>query len=109
MGSDSSDPMDTFESWLLRRVAQAVEAGEVPSELLTNLQAAVEVERAVSQEAGHATAIRQIADTAGVPESQAAETLAAIEAQPRATRELLMRRIAEAWLEGQRRAHRTFQ
>ena len=32
--------------------------------------------------------------------------LAAIEAQPRVIRELGMRRIAEAWLEGQRRAQR---
>lgn len=45
-----------------------------------------------------------IADLAGVGETQAAETLATIEAQPTVTRELLMRRFVEAWLEGQRRA-----
>ena len=97
--------MESFETWLLRRVAQAVEAGEVPAALLTNLQAALEAGRAVSQEAGHAAAIRQIADIAEIPEKQAAEALAKIEAQPTVTRELLMRRIAEAWLEGQRRAY----
>ncbi len=34
--------MDTFESWLLCRVAQAVEAGEVSEALLTELQAEIE-------------------------------------------------------------------
>jgi hypothetical protein len=29
MGNDTPQPMDTFESWLLRCVAQAVEAGDV--------------------------------------------------------------------------------
>ena len=108
-GNPAPDSMEAFEVWLLRRVAQAVEAGDVPAELLTNLQAAVEAERAVPREAAHAAAIRQISDIAGVPEDQAAGTLATIEAQPRVTRELLMRRVAEAWLEGQRREHRRFQ
>jgi DNA-directed RNA polymerase specialized sigma subunit len=96
--------MESFEIWLLRRVGQAVEAGEVPVKVLMDLQAALEAARAISQEAGHAAAIGEIADIAGIPEEQAAETLAAIEAQPTVTREILMRRIAEAWLEGQRRA-----
>jgi uncharacterized protein YidB (DUF937 family) len=29
---------ESFETWLLRQVAQAVEAGEVPAALLTELQ-----------------------------------------------------------------------
>ena len=50
-----------------------------------------------------APAVRQIADLAGVDQEKAAEALPAIEAQRAVTRELLMRRIAEKWLEGQRR------
>jgi len=34
MGNDTPQPMDTFESWLLHRVAQAVEAGDVPKPML---------------------------------------------------------------------------
>ncbi len=105
-GENVSEPMEAFEVWLIRLVAQAVEAGEVPAKLLMDLQAALEVGRAVSQEAGHAAAIRQIADIAEIPEEQAAEALAKIEAEPTVTREILMRRIAEAWLEGQRKAFR---
>lgn len=41
----------------------------------------------------------------GIPVTQAARGLAALEAQPTVTRELLMRRIAETWAEGQRRAY----
>jgi hypothetical protein len=54
-----------------------------------------------------AAAIRQIADLAEVPEEEAAKTLAAIEAQPNVTRELVMRRFAEAWLERQRREYQS--
>ncbi len=97
--------MEPFESWLLRLVAQAVESGEVPEALLTELQAEIEAAKERPQEEGHAAAIRQIASLAGVDPEKAAEVLATMEAQPTVTRELLMRRIAEAWLEGQRRAY----
>lgn len=39
MGSDTPQPMDAFEAWFLRRVVQAVEAGDVPKPMLTELQA----------------------------------------------------------------------
>ena len=100
------DPLETFEPWLLHRVAQAVEAGEVSADLLTELRAEIDAARERPQEEGHAAAIQHVADLAGVPEEEAAKSLAAIEAQPSVTRELLMRRIAEAWLEGQRKAYR---
>jgi predicted transcriptional regulator len=47
-----------------------------------------------------------MADLAGVDPEQAAEVLATLEAQPTVTRELVQRRLAEAWLMGQRRAYR---
>jgi len=94
--------METFEPWLLRRVTQSVEAGEVPASLLTELQAEIRAARGRPQTDGHAAAILQIADLAEVEPENAAEVLAFIEAQPTFTRELLMRRIAEAWLEGER-------
>lgn len=61
-------------------------------------------ERAQEQEARYAVAVRLIADIAGISEERAAAALAAIEAQPMMPRESLMRRIAEAWLDGQRHA-----
>ena len=36
MGEDPTAPMEAFETWLLHRVAQAVEAGEVSADLLTD-------------------------------------------------------------------------
>ena len=101
------EPVESFEPWRLRRVAQAVEAGEVPASLLTELQTEIQAARGRPQAEGHAAAILQIADLADVDREKAAEVLASIEAQPTITRELLMRRIAEAWLEGQRRAYRS--
>ena len=90
------DPLDTFEPWLLHRVAQAVEAGEVPASLLTELQTEIQAAKGRPQAEGHAAAVQQIADLADVDREKAAEALASIEAQPTVTRELLMRRIAEA-------------
>ncbi len=96
--------MDTFETWLLRRVALAVEAGEVPEALLTELQAEIEAARDRPQAESHAEAVRDMVERLGIPLAEVERALATLEAQPTVTRELLMRRIAEAWLEGQRRA-----
>jgi hypothetical protein len=85
--------MHAFESWLLHRVAQAVEAGDVPGDLLTELQAELVAARESPQGEGHAAANRQIADLADVDREKAAEALAAIEAQPTVTQELMMRRV----------------
>ncbi len=95
--------MENFEAWLRRRVAQAVEAGEVSADLLAELQAEFEAARGRPQAEAHAEAIRDIAARLEIPLEQAEKSLTAIEAQPTVTREVLMRRIAEAWLEGQRK------
>ncbi len=44
------DPIGVAESWLLCRVARAVEVGEVPEALLTELQAEIEAAKEVSPE-----------------------------------------------------------
>ncbi len=106
MTEDPAGSIKSFQTWLLRRVAQAVEGGEVPEALLTELQAELEAAKERPQKEGHAAAIRQIADLAGVDLEKAAEVLTTMEAHPTVTRELFMRRIAEAWLEGRRRACR---
>ncbi len=95
----AAEPAEPFEVWLLRRVAQAVEASEVPANLLTQLQGELHAAR---EKAVHAVAIRFVAELAGVPRARAAETLAAIEAQPEVVRTVMMRRLSEAWLERQR-------
>lgn len=39
MDGDALGPIEAFEPWLLNRVAQAVEAGEVPAAFLEELYA----------------------------------------------------------------------
>ncbi len=85
---------ERFVTWLLHRVAQAVEAGEVPEALLTELQAEIEAARDRSKEESHSEAVRDLAERLGIPVAEADRALAALEAQPTVTRELLMRRIA---------------
>ena len=96
------DSFETFGPWLLRRVAQAIEAGEVSVDLLTELYAQCEAAHNRPQEESHQAAILHIADVAGATEEEARKTLEGIEALPTVTRELLMQRFVEAWLEGQR-------
>jgi hypothetical protein len=97
---------EPLESWLLRLVAHAVKAGEVPEALLTELRGEIEAAKERSEDEHHAAAIRQIEDLAGVEPEKAAEVLATLEAQPTVTRELVLHRLAEAWLNGQWKAYR---
>jgi hypothetical protein len=66
VSTESAGRIEAFETWLLRPVAQAVEAGEVSEAFLTELQAEIEATKESAQDGGHAAAIRQIADLAGV-------------------------------------------
>ncbi len=106
MGNEIPEPVKSFESWLLRRVAQAVEASEVPADLLTDLQAEIEAAKDLPQEDGHARAVQDIGERLGIPVEEVEKGLSVLEGQPSMTREVLMRRIAEAWLEGQRKGCR---
>ena len=109
MGAEPSEPLEGLEMWLLRCVAQAVEAGEVPAELLADLQSELAAARERPPEEDHTAATQHIAALAAVPEEDAAQTLASVQAQPGVTPELLMHRIAEAWLEGERERDRNDQ
>jgi len=97
--------METFETWLLYRVAHAVEAGEVSGDLLTELQAELKAARERPQAEGHARAVQEIAERVDVPVAQIEHLLAAFEAQPSVMRQGLLRRLAEAWLAGARKAY----
>ncbi len=92
-------------TWLPHRVAQAVEAGEEPADLLTNSRRNL---TRTERDARNSETQPQPSSTSRTsrrfPKEEAAKTLAAIEAEPNMTRELLMRRIAEAWLAVQRRS-----
>ena len=78
----SPDPAEPFETWLLNRLAHAVEAVEVPAELLTELRTEMERARELPHEHGHALAVQDIAERSGLPVDQAETMLAALEAQP---------------------------
>ena len=106
MAGDRTEPLENFETWLLHRVGQAVEAGEVSADLLTELQGEIEAAREVPQDEGEAAAIRQVADIVGISEERAARVLSAIDAGTTVARQRLLRGIAEAWLEGHRETYR---
>jgi len=75
--------MESFEAWLVRRVAQAVEAGEVPADLLAELRAEFEASRGKPPEQSETDAVRGIAVQLQMPVENVEVGLAALEAQPR--------------------------
>jgi hypothetical protein len=97
--------MEAFESWLLQRLAHAVEAGEVPADLLTELRTEIERAKDLPQEEGHALAVQDIAERLRLPRDEIGRRLTALEAQPTVAKELALRRTVEVWLAGQRRAY----
>ena len=107
MAGNRAKPLENFETWLLHRVAQAVEAGEVSADLLTELQAEIEAAQDRPQAQSQADAVQDIAVELQMPIETVEAGLAALETQPRVIREVVVRRIAKAWLEGQREARRS--
>ena len=97
--------MEAAEPWLLRRVAQAAEAGEVSADLLIELQDEIKAASERPRDKGYLAAVRDIAEKLNIPLVRAEHILTSLEAQPPVTRELMMRRIAQAWLDGQRKVY----
>src|SRR5512143_3746372 len=101
------DLAEPFATWLLRRVAEAVEAGEVSADLLPELHAAIAEVRARPPEARDALALLELAARVNFPVDRLTELLAILEAQPIEAREQFLRRFVEAWLMQQREAYET--
>ena len=66
MEREAPDPREAFEAWLLHRVAQAVEAGEVSAGLLAELRSVMKGARERPQAEGHALAVQDIAERLGL-------------------------------------------
>ena len=99
------DPTEPFETWLLHRVAEAVENREVSANLLTDLHAAIAEARAQPPEARDALALMELAERVNLPVDELTELLATLDAQPIDARERFLRRFVEAWLVHQREAY----
>ena len=99
------DPTDTFETWLLHRVTEAVENREVSATLLTDLHAAMAEAYAQPPEAREALALMDLAERVNLPVDQLTELLATLHAQPTVVRERFLCRFVEAWLVHQREAY----
>jgi len=99
------DQTDAFETWLLQRVAHAVEAGEVSADLLTDLQAEMAEAHGRPSEEWHTLAVQELAERFDLSVDRLTELLAALEAQLSVTREAFLRRFVEAWLMQQRDAY----
>ena len=100
-----ADPTEPFETWLLYRVADAVEGGEVSADLLADLHREIAATRGRSPDERHAAALMELAERVNLPVDRLTELLATLEAPPTVTRERILRRFVEAWLMHQREAY----
>jgi hypothetical protein len=103
---ESVTPLESFETWLLQRVAQAVEEGEVSADLVLELRNAITDAQDRSPGEGHAVAVQDVADRLGISADQAAQSLENLERLPLATREAFLRRVADMWLTEQAALYR---
>ncbi len=94
----SREHSEAFEGWLLRRLHEAVESGEMPAELVEKFRADATGQEADLSSVRHPIAIRLIADLARVPREQASVLLASLESKNPTNTEGVLQRIAEAWL-----------
>ena len=60
------DAAEPFETWLLHRVAEAVEGNEVSATLLTDLQAEITEARGQPPDERHAVAIQELGERFGL-------------------------------------------
>ena len=94
MAHPMRDPTEPFETWLLRRVAEAIEGNEeVSANLLTELRTALAEVRARPPEARDSLALMELAERVNLPADHLAELLAALEAQPAVARERFLHRL----------------
>ena len=93
-----ADPAAPFATWVLHRVADAVEGAEVSAELLTELHDVMAEVRARPPEAREALAFIDLVERANLPVDDVTELLAFLRAQPPEAREQVLRQFVEAWL-----------
>jgi hypothetical protein len=102
-------PADPFATWLLHRVAEAIEGNEVSATLLTDFHAAIAEVRARPPEARDALAVMDFAERVSLPVDRLTELLTTLRAEPTAVRERFLCRFVEVWLVQQREAYDTEQ
>ena len=105
MTYERPDPAEAFEGWLLRRVGEAVEAGEVSADLLSEIHAAIVETRGRPPEERDALALMELAERVQLPVDRLTELLGALQAQPTMVQERFLRRFVEAWLIRQREVY----
>lgn len=105
MSETVPDRTESFETWLLHRVAEAVEGNEVSATLLTDLHAAIAEVRARPPEARDTLALMELTERVNLPVDYLTELLAMLHAHPMGVRERFLRRFVEAWLVHQREAY----
>ena len=89
--------MPSIVTWLLQRVARAVEARVVSAELLTDLQTAISEARARLSHERHALAGQELAERFSLSVDTLQEWLAALERQPKRSESLaITRQMSEA-------------
>lgn len=86
------DPAEPFETWLLQRVARAVEAREVSADLLVDLRTEVAATHERHSGGQHNAAVHELAECLGLSVDRLTEMLSALDGQSNMAREFVLRR-----------------
>ena len=109
MTTDSQPSLNRFAVWLLRRTAEAVEAGEVSEALLREVREELLTQGKAIQFDKRELAVRLLEDLGGVSKEEADAAVKLMQEYPEGMGERFVRWLAEGWLEGHRRAYRSKQ
>ncbi len=97
---------ESFERWLLHRVAQAVEQEHLSADVLMELRTEMAMGRVRAHEPGPAAALRRIADLLEADHAWDQDAPMGLAFDPEAERERLLREVAESWLVDQTERYR---
>ncbi len=97
---------ESFERWLLHRVAQAVEQEDLSADVLMELQTEMAMGRVRAHDPGPAAALRRIADLLEADHALDQDAPMNLAFDPEVDRERLLREVAESWLADQTERYR---
>jgi hypothetical protein len=97
---------ESFERWLLHRVARAVEQEDLSADVLMELQREMVMGRVHGPDPGPAAALRRIADLLEADHALDQDAPMDLAFDPEVDRERLLREVAESWLADQTERHR---
>lgn len=93
-----------FANWAQHRIAQAIEAGDLGSDLALRFRAQLAAASSIPTRATREAVVEHLAETLAIPLGEASDMLDALERLPSDRQVTSLRQTLHAWLESRLRA-----